>query len=208
MPDFDGHSEAAKEAIEKLCKAMDVTYGARFEAERRLRRHDQIAQHTLTFQAVVLIAVPVFGLAGFPSRFSSNAVNAIQVILAVFVLALSLLLGQRSFLLRAVALNRSARAMLHLHKQLEIVRRRAVITEQEYLKCARKYAKLIELSEPHRRIDYLVIRLHRRKVFYKDKTFLFYRDHAWLILWRTWTFIPYLIALFLPLCLLLSFRVR
>lgn len=206
MPDLDGYSDAANAAIEKLCKAMDVTYGARFEAERRLRRHDQIAQHTLTFQAVVLIAVPVFGLAGFP-RFSSNAVNAIQVILAVFVLVLSLLLGQRNLLLRAVALNRSARAMLHLHKQLEIVRRRAV-TEQEYLRFNRKYAKLIELSEPHRRIDYLVIRLHRRKTFYKDTTLLFYRDHAWLVLWRMGTFIPYLIALALPICLLFSFRVR
>ena len=192
------------EAIANLYKRIRFTQGARFIAERRLRWHDRFTQFTLAFHAIALIAVPVLKLAGVQSRLGVSVVNAAEVLLAVFVLALALLLGQVNFAVRAEAMSRCARALLRLERHLEVVRRRPG-TEEEYLRFANKYARIIEESDAHRPIDFKLLRVQRRDQHYKDRPIAYLRDYSIARAQAAIEFGGYLLSLIIPLALLYSF---
>lgn len=192
-----------RKVVDRLVTKIQLTYGARFAAVRRLQWHALWAQITVTGLSIALIALPVFDLAEVRSRYTPQVVSAAAIILAVFVLSFGLLLGQVNFGLRADAMSRSARAMLHLDREMQVLVNRSV-TEQEYLYYARMYAQLIDQAGAHRPLDELAGRLGRPHVFYKRRTTL-WRDT--LRFWLGWAleFSLYVLVLALAVGLIASF---
>ena len=158
-------------AMDKLHSAISTTTMAKFIAERRLRWHDRFTQTTLMFNAIALIALSIGSFSTSRMYFNSELVKFIEILMAVFILALGLLLGQSRFEVRANEMSKCARKLLHLKRHLDLVRHRKC-TEGEYLEFSVKYNQILENSEAHRPIDYSFVKLKQKSLHYKDRTFL------------------------------------
>jgi len=90
-----------QKTFKELYRKIDKVTRIRYIAANRLKIHQKLSQWITTLLSVLLIIVPLLQALKVPIRSSEQFLNAVQVFLAVLVLAYSLLLGTENYSSRA-----------------------------------------------------------------------------------------------------------
>lgn len=145
-------SGATAELYEKLLDSIRITAKTRFQASARLAFHHKVSQWTIAMSSVVLVLASLLAMQDGAAQALPRA-GEIEVILAVFVLVLSLLIGMDNYPLRADKMHTCA---LDLNA---LVREYSVLDESQYAVLADKYGNVLNKFENHGNVDYDVMTL-------------------------------------------------
>lgn len=167
MPDLDNK-------IEKLLRRTKKTTKSRYRASERLELHHKFSQWTVSFLSVALVFIPLMQAFDVDVGIESLYLNAIQAILAVLILAYSLLLGQENFISRSEAMHRNGVELGRFARKLEAYKNKESVPDEEYHQLVEKYYDILEKYENHKPIDYLFTRLH-----YKPEGLFGWPEYCW-----------------------------
>lgn len=151
----------------ELYRRLRLTAGARFNAARRLTRHDTLAQWSLALSSVALVGLGLVHALGIETALSPRALNVIQVILAVLVLVTSLLISRDNFALRADRMHRCGIALNTLKRRMEP---RLAMTHDEsfFQSVSEEYDRILNEHENHEPVDYDLYRFEKAAEFYPE----------------------------------------
>lgn len=146
--------------MENLHRKIEVTTRARYNAANRLGNHQRLSQWTLAALSVELILIPLFQAMDVPLRVSAESLNAIEVFLAVLVLAYSQLLSAENYALRADKMWTCGRELGRLNRDVA-----PLVTDAYdpavYANYVKQYHDILDKYENHADIDYDLYRLKR-----------------------------------------------
>lgn len=155
MPDLE-------DKIEELLRRTKKTTKSRYRASERLERHHKFSQWTVSFLSVALVFIPLMQAFNVDVGIDAIYLNATQAILAVLVLAYSLLLGQENFISRSEAMHRNGVELGRFARTLAAYKGKEAVSDNEYHQLVARYYDILEKYENHKPIDYLFTRLHYR----------------------------------------------
>ena len=160
------------ESFKELHRKVDKVSRLRYNAADRLKRHQQFSQWITTLLSVILIIVPLLQALKVKTNVSDQFLNAIQVFLAVLILAYSLLLGIENYSSRSEKMHTCGLELSSLAREiypyLEIeneallgillyrLSRKPRRTENDsflYKRFSEKYQSILEKYENHSQID-------------------------------------------------------
>jgi hypothetical protein len=158
MMQFDFKIKDAKElkGRDQFIMSMKTTLSARFHASSRLTRRKNFTFFISTTLSLGLIFIPLIELANIPIAFQNpNALNAIQIFLAVSLLVYSVIIGTARYEVRSDQLNDCGDKIKHLIRQLRN-EPKVKEGEKDYIldKYQNDYAKVTADVENHDPIDY------------------------------------------------------
>jgi len=177
---FEPHTTEA--AVTELYRRVRITAGSRFNASRRLELHGSLAIWTVAIASCMLLVIPLLQALDVPVMWSPAQLNALQVLLAVLVLVVSLVLGSKRFGARAVEMHRSARLINAIERQLH-PSRTGSLTFADVDRLDLQYTHVLEASDNHEPIDFERHRLYARVEYYDHKHGEYFR-HLVQYLWR------------------------
>jgi hypothetical protein len=144
---------ATPEYYQKLLADIALTAKTRFRSATRLSYHQKVSQWAIALSSVVLVVAAILGMQDDTRRALPRAPE-IEVILSVFVLALSLLIGMDNYNVRS---DRMHTCSLELN---DLVRRYRVLDETCYNELANAYGQILNKFENHQSVDYEKTILH------------------------------------------------
>lgn len=157
-------------SFSELYRKVEITTRARYNAARRLDRHQRLSQWMLTLISVELIAIPLFQTANIPTRVTPQVMNVIEIFLSVLILAYSLLIGAENYATRSekmlncgIELSRLGRQIAPLHD--------TEYHEQVYLELVNKYHDVLEKYENHLSIDHEMYKIRQRTSYASQSQF-------------------------------------
>ena len=155
-------------SFNELYRRVDVTTRTRYNAAQRLNSHHRFSQWVVTLVSVALIAIPLLQAMNVPLGRSPQLLDAVEVFLAVLVLAYSLLLGNENY-------SGKAEKMLNCGLELGRLSRRLYPhldqphQEDLYKEFSEEYHDILEKYENHDPIDYEMYRISNPRFYYKNK---------------------------------------
>ncbi|WP_273150441.1 SLATT domain-containing protein [Methylophaga thiooxydans] len=167
MPDLDNK-------IEELLRRTKKTTKSRYRASERLERHHKFSQWTVSFLSVALVFIPLMQAFDVDVGIESLYLNATQAILAVLILAYSLLLGQENFISRSEAMHRNGVELGRFARTLAAYKGKENVPDEEYHLLVEKYYDILEKYENHKPLDYLFTRL-----YYKPEKLSEWPEYCW-----------------------------
>jgi hypothetical protein len=159
----------------ELYRRIIQTSHCRFIGARRLALRDTIAQWTLSLVSVALIAIPLLQAMNLTRAVEAQALNVLEVILAVVVLVCSLLINKENNALRADRMHSCALELRNLAWEL-LPHKDAELHEHTFKEFVAKYASIMKAFENHASLDYDCLRLQQRAWYYPTK-----RKYAWAV---------------------------
>lgn len=160
--------------IEELLRRTKKTTKSRYRASERLERHHKFSQWTVSFLSVALVFIPLMQAFNVDIGIDALYLNATQAILAVLVLAYSLLLGQENFVSRSEAMHRNGVELGRFARSLAAYKGKEEVPNEDYNNLVEKYYDILEKYENHKPLDYLFTRLH-----YKPDSFSGWPEYCW-----------------------------
>ena len=150
------------ESFKGLYRKVDKVSRLRYNAADRLKRHQQFSQWITSLLSVILIIVPLLQALKVKTNVSDQLLNAIQVFLAVLILAYSLLLGIENYSSRSEKMHTCGLELSSLAREiypyLEIENDSFL-----YKRFSEKYQSILEKYENHSQIDNNLYDLKIRK---------------------------------------------
>lgn len=175
--------------FEELYDRVQKTANSRFNAHRRLIHHNNASLWTITCFSTGLIIIPLIQTFGLQTRFSSEYINFIQVVLAIVILIISIILNMTNFAVRAdkvhtcgMTLNAFARK---IHKCIN-----EPLSSDKYDEIVNEYERVLQKYENHSNVDYLFTKL-RMTNYYKNPWWFF----AYVRIIYMVQFLPYILLL-------------
>lgn len=144
----------------KLYGRVSKTAANRFNAERRLRRHDQASLWTISIFSLILILGSLLQALEFDLPISAKAVNLGQSFLAITILVISVILSKSNYLSRAERFHNCGLELMELALRLERIEK-ADGTIQKYNAFAAEYAEILKRYENHANIDFMFMKLQK-----------------------------------------------
>jgi SMODS and SLOG-associating 2TM effector domain family 5 len=161
--------------FELLKRRIRITAGARFNAARRLAMQERLTQWSIALASVALVIMPLLEAMQVTTGLSPQAMNVVEVVLAIFVLVFSLLLTRDNAAVRADKMHRCAIELNVLVRQIEGLTD-VQETDAAYQQLADRYDTILREHENHETVDYELWLVYRRDEFYQDQN--------WLYVWR------------------------
>ncbi|HEX6292625.1 MAG TPA: SLATT domain-containing protein [Herpetosiphonaceae bacterium] len=156
---------SAQHPFDDLHRKIETTTRARYIAANRLATHQRFSQWILAALSVELILIPLFQAMNVPLRTSPEVLNAIEVFLAVLVLAYSQLLGAENYALHADKMLSSGRELGRLNRELTPYIGKPY-DAAIYMQFVERYHDILDKYANHADVDYDVYRLKNRRTFY------------------------------------------
>jgi hypothetical protein len=150
--------------LKELYRRIRLTAGARFNAARRLWRHDRLAQWSIALSSVALIVLALVQAVGIETTVSSRALSVVQVSLAVLVLVISLLISRDNFALQAYRMHRCGLELNRLKRRIE-PRLASLHDDDFFCNVSEEYYGILCEHENHAPIDYDLYRLNKAEEF-------------------------------------------
>jgi hypothetical protein len=155
--------------FDDLYRRVRLTTATRFQAAHRLQRHEKLAQWTVALLSVSLIVLPLLQAMGVVAGLTTQALNALQVVLAVLVLVFSLLISRDNHGVRAERMHRCGMELGALARQLESYRGKDA-SDAVYDDLTKTYDGILRRYENHEPVDWLMIKVANRAEFYPGDT--------------------------------------
>ncbi|WP_225867189.1 SLATT domain-containing protein [Cyanobium sp. PCC 7001] len=147
-------TEDLDDSVKELLRRTKKTSKSRFRASARLERHHKFSQWTVALLSAALVLVPLAKAFEVQFRISTQYLSALQAILAVLLLAYSLLLGQERFISRAEAMHRNAVELGRFARKLAGLES-SNVDDNLYSGLVEEYYSILEKYENHTSSDYL-----------------------------------------------------
>jgi hypothetical protein len=154
--------------IDRLYNDARSTANIRHIASERLRHHHRFTVWSITILSTGLIVIPLLQALGVPTSSSSQALNAIQVFLAVVVLVFSLLLSMDNYSIRADKMHQCGVELSVLARKMEPIIRTDNPYGPEYNRLLQEYDQILRRYENHEEIDHKMYRLRNRDKYYPN----------------------------------------
>ena len=144
-PNLPAH-HATSDQYNRLLRKISIVFKNRFEASARLAFHHKVSQWTIAMTSVALVIASLLSMESGAVKALPHA-GEIEIIIAVFVLVLSLLIGMDNYPLRADKMHICALELNDLH------RRFSVMDELSYIELAKEYNEILSKFENHGKVD-------------------------------------------------------
>jgi hypothetical protein len=161
------------ESFKKLHRKVDKVSRLRYNAADRLKRHQQFSQWITTLLSVILIIVPLLQALKVKTNVNDQLLNAIQVFLAVLILAYSLLLGIENYSSRSEKMHTCGLELSSLAREIDpyleiendsfLYKIFSKKYQSLYKIFSEKYQSILEKYENHSQIDNNLYDLKIRK---------------------------------------------
>lgn len=142
----------------ELARRARKTAKIRFVAANRLSTSHRYSEWSVTLASIVLIVIPLMDLAGIGTPKDPRAVRAVEVTLAVAVLAFSLLLAHESYGLRSERMHQCGIELNTLADEASLMAN--VVTSEQCLALVNRYQYILEKAENHSLSDYIYYKLN------------------------------------------------
>jgi hypothetical protein len=180
--------------FEELHRRVNKTSRCRFIAARRLERQYKLSQWSITFLSVALIVIPLLQAMNVPMRFNSQLLNAIQVAIAVLVLAFSLLISMENYSVRAEKMHSCGLDLRDLALTLQSYLNKEG-SDEEYKLLCEKYHAILRSYENHAAVDYDHYRLQERSMYF-PKPWDYYKAYIGIKWNYVLGFLPHILLFF------------
>jgi hypothetical protein len=156
--------EFAEQTLRSLYRKMKKTSKAYFNAAIRLRRHHQYSLWSLSFVSAGLIIMRLLSMLQIRGRLSEFAFSFTEIVLALFVLVISLLLSANNSSDKAEKMHRAGLELkLLCHQILPACRDN---TDQAlFSPTLEKYSTILNSYANHDNIDFDFVKLEYPKVY-------------------------------------------
>lgn len=148
-------------ALNELQSRVEQTANHRFIASRRLKYHQRFSTWVVALSSLAILLVPSFGVLG-ATRLSAEQINAIEAVLAAFVLVYSLLLGLEDYSLQSDRLHRCGIDLSSLSRRLERLSEIG-ITDKAFSEALEEYTMILKGFDNHNYLDVLLYRLQKKR---------------------------------------------
>jgi len=139
------------------------TSSIRFRAAQRLAVHYQLSQWVITLASILLIAIPILQAFSVEVRYTAGQLNAIQALLAVLVLAYSLLLTQQNFAVRSERMHTCGMELNQLAMRIRRCIAAAPDDVTEYDRLAEQYHFILSKHENHAEPDHILYKMKKQE---------------------------------------------
>lgn len=156
-------AELPKDPAEIMLRQFHITAKSRFNASVRLLNVARFSFNTATALSLGLILVPVLQLSGLRLAYPTNALNGLQIFLAVSVLVYSIINSTARYETRAQALNECGDRIKELSRELRGMKSKAPGPDLDALN--KRYTAISTDSENHSRADYVLAQLQAPENF-------------------------------------------
>ncbi len=164
--------------FDEIYRRIDVTTRVRYNAANRFKTHQWLSQWIVTLLSVGLIVIPLLKALNVPLRTSPQLLDAVEVFLAVLVLAYSLLLGNENYAGRAEKMLACGMELSRLARELYPLQGKEY-DEAKYLSFSERYHDILERYDNHNDIDYKIYTLNNRQKYYPN---IINFSRAWILI--------------------------
>jgi len=189
-------SDFEDQNLQTLYRKMKKTAKARFNAAKRLSRHQTFLLWSTSVFSMGLIVLPLIKAFSIPITTSDGVYSFIQVALALVVLVFSLILAGHSFSSRAEEMHRCGLELNSLCHEI-LPDCKADNNRDAYVTCLNKYNNILNAYENHSDIDFDLVKTELPIEYKLSKS-----DVGWIYL-RLWG--HYGIYAFLLIVIIASF---
>ena len=148
-------------------RSLWITKGARFEANRRLTRKNEISLFTISLLSIYVMAatlVPVLSKDLIPDKF--NIIPLATMVTSIFILVLSHMEAAKNYSARAERMLRCAQKIAEIYNEFQFQMKTTIITTDSFKKLKDDYDKIIlDYSENHANVDYFYFLATHRQDF-------------------------------------------
>lgn len=150
------HEREATDAADALKITMRTTAKCRYNASVRLQHQGKFAFFTTTVLSLGLVFIPLMQNAGVPLALKTNALNMMQIFLAVSVLVYSVVIGTARYEVRAEQLTECGDKLKELIREISKDREEneGKIPPATLADFNQRYSDIVTDVENHARNDY------------------------------------------------------
>lgn len=159
------------------------TAKARFVAAQRFESHNRYSRWTVAVASIALLTIPLLQAFGLSTNLDSQQINVVQVLLAVVILAFSLLLSGEEY---AVKADRMHRCGIELNEIARKSREQVNEDEGTQLPLSQQYDNVIQRYDNHKQIDFNMQKLQNPKDYFNLEDRFKKQVKYWWTVIRVW----------------------
>jgi hypothetical protein len=163
-------SEGVSDHYDRFRNTMSITRGARFEANRRLSRKNELSLFTVSVLSIYVMAatlVPIISRNLIPDDY--NIIPLSTIVTSVFILVLSHMEAAKNYTARAERMLKCAQKISELHNELQLQIKAGSVTEDSFRKVKDKYDEIIrDFSDNHANVDFFYFMAGHRREFHLE----------------------------------------